>query len=120
MNTLPHLYNSLEKRHQSTPLAPRISSTRYCGSTEGLSVDSLNELLKKELGGILTDQPGLVDAVFPNQYLPFSVDENLLHSLTTVHFNGHWTGLPLLFNEPTFATWMNDIGIRYAASYIHC
>jgi hypothetical protein len=119
MKTPPPRHTELDTQHDSTPVAPRISSVRYSDSAAPVTVPTLNSLLDLELeDAVIQNASGLVDTIFPNQSLPFAVDKALLHHLPTFYSNHHWQNLPAL-NELGFATWMNDIGsICYVSSYI--
>jgi hypothetical protein len=98
--------------HKSTPVARRISSTRFCDSVDSVKVNDLNNMLDAELqNAVIGDGSHLVENIFPNQRLPFTVDQTLLDSLTTVYSNDLWITLPTLHQEPAYATWMNEIGL---------
>jgi hypothetical protein len=97
--------------HKHAPVARRISSTRFYASMDS-EVDHLNKLLDIELeDALISDGSHLVEAIFPDRRLPFTVDEDLLHSLTTVYSSGRWITIPQQHSEPRYATWMNNIGL---------
>jgi Fungal protein kinase len=88
----------------------RSGSIRDSDATNPIVVDDLNKILAIELRDAkLKDATSLVDAVFPDKYLPFVVDDNLLQSLKSVYGKNGWIE-PATNAEPSSADWLNRIG----------
>ena len=101
----------------STPIAPtaslaiKVCSTRFSNSNGCISVKTLDSLLAKELtGGMVRKTSTHIDFTL-NEYIPFTVDNNLLQSLTAVYANNAWISRPTgVGQESEVAEWMNNIG----------
>lgn len=81
--------------------------------------ERLNRVLKIELAKSVEENSGLISDVFPDEALPFKVDEELLLNFTPEGTRSnhkdelkHNTiiGHPNMASEETMAKWLNDIG----------
>jgi len=94
----------------STPFAMRIASIRYSDDITEWDVLSLDSLMKCELAeAIIENHHPLPSLVFPDQHLPFKVDQQLLNSLSGI-YNGHSWISPPPFTEAAYGKWLNSIG----------
>jgi hypothetical protein len=94
----------------STPMMIRSGSVRDSDATNPVGVEDLDKILAIELNNaVLDDVTSLVEAVFPDKYLPFAVNKTLLRSLKDVYGKNGWIG-PALGSESTTAEWLNGIG----------
>jgi Fungal protein kinase len=94
----------------STPFAMRIASIRYSDDITEWDVISLDSLMKCELAeAIIEDHHPLPSLVFPDQRLPFKVNQQLLNSLSGI-YNGHSWISPPSFTEAAYGEWLNSIG----------
>jgi hypothetical protein len=98
----------------STPILQRISSGRFHDDTRRMYAKELVPLLKQELAAEVSQSSHLAMAIFPQNRLPFPVDDKLLQYLA---YNGIWSvhhaqflQTPLSYTEVGLAEWLNLLG----------
>ena len=99
----------------STPMTQRIASFRLSSDKSPIDVRTLDTYLEQELrDATLSDVETLVDNCFPDEQLPFPVNDELLRSLTNVYNGQSWTTLNGLSSEAGFSDSLNAIGAALA------
>ena len=89
-----------------------ICSGSVCDSdaTDPVVMEDLDKILAIELrDAIIYEATSLVEAVFPDKYLPLAINKKLLQSLKTVYGKNGWIK-PATDSEPSSAKWLNRIG----------
>ena len=81
------------------------------------TVEKLKRLMEVELRASVEKNPDLVEAVFPDDSLPFLINQDLIDKLTPGHHTrkktkraGHSLNPPSEWSENKIATWLNQIG----------
>ena len=75
-----------EENRPTTPFVKRIASLRLPNDQSRKEVSDLAPLLFLDLKGQIIDAvPDLIETIFPDNILPFLVDEALLNSLLSVY-----------------------------------
>ena len=88
----------------------RIASICCSDDITDWDVLSLDSLMKYELAeAIIKGHHKLPSLVFPNKYMPFKVNQQLLNSLSSI-YNGHSWLSPPSSMEAAYAEWLNSIG----------
>jgi hypothetical protein len=101
---------SAERTEQtSTPVAVRIASVRHSDDNLPWTVSSLNSILDLELDGAKVDNQPLPPIIFPDDALPFPINEDLINRLSNVYADHSWTQ-SLDYTETSYADWFNSIG----------
>lgn len=102
--------------HSATPVAMRIASIRCSDDEPAWNVASLDSMLKLELSeAVINSQSSLPNIVFPDNLLPFKVDQTLLNKLTKNYSSSsfHWISQPEAkpaeMTETGIAQWLNGI-----------
>ena len=94
----------------STPLAMRIASIHCSDDITDWDVLSFDSLRKYQLAeAIIKGHHKLPSLVFPDKYMPFKVNWQLLNSLSGI-YNGHSWLSPPSSTEAAYAEWLNSIG----------
>lgn len=101
--------NAIVSSQLSTPMMIRSGSVRDSDSKQTIHVDDLNRILEIELkNSIISNAKNLITTIFPDEYLPFKVNNTLLRSIK-LYKSGCWTNAPAPTEVP-FADWLNCIG----------
>jgi hypothetical protein len=88
----------------------RSGSIRDSDATNPVVVEDLDKILAIELKeAILFKATSLVEAVFPDKYLPLPINEDVLQSLTAVYGKNGWIE-PATNTESSSAKWLNRVG----------
>ena len=102
--------------HSATPVAMRIASICCSHDEPAWNVASLDSMLKLELSeAVINSQSSLPNIVFPDNLLPFKVDQTLLNKLTKNYSSSsfHWISQPEAkpaeMTETRIAQWLNGI-----------
>jgi hypothetical protein len=101
-------------------MTQRIASFRLSSDKSPIDVRTLDGYLDLELqDAALFDVETLADNCFPDEQLPFPVNDELLRSLTSVYNGQSWTTLNGLSSETAFSDSLNAIGAALAQQTGH-
>jgi hypothetical protein len=112
--TTPRANRIADGLHFATPVAMRIASIRCSDDEPNWNVSSLDSMLRLELDkAVIPSQSSIPDIVFPDNLLPFQVDQTLLDKLK-INYNGYrWISQPKSeaseTSEAKYAQWLNSI-----------
>jgi len=97
------------QEHNSTPLAQRIASVRSYDDDSPWDVERLELALNHELErGIIDGVPQLVNIIFPDNRLPFPVDDIFMQKLRVTFAQGRALQVPTQ-NEKECADWLGYV-----------
>jgi hypothetical protein len=113
----PHFTNALF----STPIKQRLGTARPSNEQSKITVEKLAQLLHKELEDSHVNGPDFIPLIFPDQFLPIPIDDNLFKKLAS---SGVWNKRkqkfsfePSSHSEDDIAIWLNSIAEEIAKCF---